>query len=525
MSLMSRLRRRRDDDDDYDDPPPRRGGGGKLATARGGPVTAGGRPQAPQQPAQRQGPHPLVAALAEGGIGPYRAKFEDFLPATEELSTRRHSPFATLTIYVISALVVITVGWMAVSSLDSVATAPGVIRPAGKVKLINHPEGGRVTRLLVSEGSEVKEGDVLLELESDLVEQEVLKNRAQSLALQAEVARLEAETNDRPPSYPPEVMADPAIFNNAMNLWRARQAEIASKRSAADSQIDQARSQVNAYQSQVKALSEQVPLLERRERDLGTLAEQGYYSKIQHLEARRQMIETQGRYAQVQQQFKSAEQSLAEATERRNFIDREWNSANQKRLADSKAERDRSLAALNQQQQIRKNLVVRAPIDGIVNGLKLTGAGQVIRPGDPIVGIVPASDARRIELEARVSNNDIGQVKLGQRVVVKMQTYDWIRYGALEGKVSLISADATTAMDPSAGNSAATNPAAAAAAAQPVFIVMVSLEKDYLGEDPKRNRVLPGMTATGDFHIGERTVLGYFTDRLFRGVRESMHEH
>ena len=487
-------------------------------TGTGNGIRAGGPAMAS---AKRPSAHPLVAALAEGGIAPYRAKFDDFLPQNEELSQRRHSPFASLVIYLIAALVIVIIVWMAVSKLDSVATAPGVIRPAGKVKLVNHPEGGRVTRLLVTDGSEVKEGDVLLELQSELVEQEIVKSRSQYLALTAEVARLEAETSDRPPEFPPEIMADAAIFNNALSLWRARQAEIKSRRSAADSQIDQARSQFNAYETQVKALSEQVPLLERRERDLGTLAEQGYYSKIQHLEARRQLIESRGRYAQLQQQVKQAEQGLAESTERRGIIDREWNSTNYKRLVDAKSERDRAGAAFAQQMQIRKNLVIRAPIDGIVNGLKVTGAGQDIRPGDAVLGIVPAADARRIELEARVSNNDIGMIRVGQRVVVKMQTYDWIRYGSLEGAVTLISADATSAnADPStAGNSAA-----AAAAAQPFFIVLVSLDKDYLGDDAKRARVLPGMTATGDFHVGEGTVLSYFTDRLFRGVNESMRE-
>ena len=151
MSVLSRLtgRKRRNDDD----PPVRdsgRGGAGQLAATRsGGPVVAQG------QPPQRRGTHPLIAAMAEGGIGPYRAKFEEFLPQHEELSQRRHSPFATLIIYMIGGFVVLTVLWMALSSLDSVATAQGVIRPAGKVKLVNHPEGGRVTRLLVTEGSEV----------------------------------------------------------------------------------------------------------------------------------------------------------------------------------------------------------------------------------------------------------------------------------------------------------------------------------------------------------------------------------
>ena len=525
MSMLGRLIGRRERDGYDDDQPATRRGGGQLAAQRGGGEVAAPRGgPAVASPQGRQSAHPLVAALAEGGLAPYRAKFDDFLPQHEELSSRRHSPFATLIIYSITGFVAVILLWMALASLDSVASAPGVIRPAGKVKLVNHTEGGRVTRLLVSEGSEVKEGDIMLELESGLIEQEVVKNRALSLALAAEVARLEAETTNRPPQFPPEVMADSSIFNNAMSLWRARQAEITSRQAAADAQIEQARNQLNAYATQVKALSEQVPLLERRERDLGTLAEQGYYSKIQHLEAKRQFIDARGRYAQVQSQLKQAEQSLAESTQRRQLIDQEWTSTNYKRLADARAELDRASAALAQQQNIRKNLAIRAPIDGTVNGLKVTGAGQSIRPGDPVLGLVPAADARRIEFESRISNNDIGMIKLDQRVIVKVQTYDWIRYGSLEGKVTLISADASTANDPSAASGAMNNPAAAAAAAQPYFVVMVSLDKDYLGDDPKRNRVLPGMTGTADFHIGERTILAYFTDRLVRGARESMQE-
>lgn len=498
------LRRRRDDDDDRPAPPARRAQGGAA-------VATGGRKDA----------HPLVAALADGGLAPWRVRFDDFLPQNEELADRRHSPFATLTIYVICAFVVATVIWMLVSSLDRVALAQGVIRPSGKVKLVNHTEGGRVVRLLVRDGSEVREGDVMLELESELVEQEVAKNRTAWLALSAEVARLEGETENRTPSFTSDVMASADLFTNAMGLWRARQDEIGSRRAAADAQIAQAGIQLAGLRQQFDALTQQLPLLERRARDLNQLADQGFYSKIQALEAQRQWIDAQGRHGQVSQQLKQIEQQLTEATERRAIIDREWNSTNLKRLTDARSERDRAQAALTQQTQIRRNLSVRAPIDGVVIGLKVTGAGQVVRSGEPILGVVLASDVRKVELEARVSNNDIGQISVGQRVVVKLSTYDWIKHGAVEGTVTLISADATTGGDPTSGGSA---PNPAAPALQPYFIVIVSLDRDYVGEDAKRNRIAPGMTATAEFHVGEGTIMGYFTDRLFRGAGESLRE-
>ena len=482
-------------------------------------LTSGGttamRVSAPAKPAENA----LVRGLAEARLpGTPRSKIEDFLPDIEAITERRHSPYVTWTIYAVFGFIVAAVVWMSVSKIDQVATAPGVIRPAGKAKTVSHPEGGRVARIYVKDGDPVREGQELIALDGDQYDQEISKARAVYLALSGEVARLEAETAPQAamPAFPAALSDASAVIADQLNLWRARQSELQARRTAADSVIEQTRSRILGLQGKIKTLEETVAILARREQALRGLVGQQYFPELQYLGVKRDLVVAQGDLASAREDLKSAEQAYNEATERRSIVDREWMSASVRRLGEARAERDRALGTLEQQLTFKRNLVLRAPVDGIVNGLRLTNAGQAVRPGEPVIGVVPAGEARRIEVEIRVTNSDIGLITPGQSCVVRLQTYDWIRYGTLDCKVMYIAADAT-APDP------ALNPQAAATT-QPYFIVLASVDRDYLGEDPQRSRVTPGMTATVDLHIGRRSIMGYFTDRVFSTVGSAMKE-
>lgn len=461
----------------------------------------------------------LARLFAEARLpGTPRSKVEDFLPDIEAITERRHSPYITWTIYAVVGFIAAAILWMSFSKIDQVATAPGVIRPAGKAKVMSHPEGGRVTRIFVKDGDLVREGQELVALDGEQIDQEISKTRAVYLALTGEVARLEAETANQamPPVFPPALAEAAAVIADQLNLWRARQSELLARRTAADSVIEQTRSRILGLQGKIRTLEETTAILARREAALRGLVGQQYFPELQYLGVKRDLVVAQGDLASAREDLKSAEQTFAEATERRSIVDREWMSASLKRLGEARAERDRALGSVEQQLTFKRNLTLRAPIDGIVNGLRLTNPGQAVRPGEPVVGVVPTGEARRIEVEIRVTNSDIGLITSGQACVVKLQTYDWIRYGALDCKVSHIAADAT-APDP------VSNPQAAATT-QPYFIVLATIDRDYLGDDPLRNRVTPGMTATVDLHTGRRSIMGYFTDRVFSTVGGAMKE-
>jgi HlyD family type I secretion membrane fusion protein len=408
-------------------------------------------------------------------------------------------------IYALALTIAAGVGWMSISKVELIATAPGTIRFAAKAIPVSHPEGGRATRVRVKDGAEVKAGDVMIDLRNEAVDQAIVRNRASYFALTAEIASLEGEIVEEQPRWPPEITSQPDRLSTAVALYRAHQSQIATKRAAAEQEIEQARSQIADLTLQVKTLSDQVPLLERRARDLGTLAKQGYYSEAQQVEARKQLVDAQSRFAQSQHDLKQAEQALAEANERQNLMEREWNTGNRKRLAAARLERDGAQLALAQQSQIAQSLVVRAPIAGVVDGLKITNVGDIVLPGVPIAGIIPTADARRIELEVRVSDTDIGRIKPGGPAVVKLPSLDWARYGALPGTVREVA-----------------DKLAEDAASQSYFRVVVALDKDYVGEDSQDHRVVPGMAATVDFPLGQRTLLADLTDRYGHLIRERL---
>lgn len=456
--------------------------------------------------------------LTEGRPAAGPGKSDD-LPPSNALP-RRSSPYSTLMIYAVAIATAAGVGWLSIDKVDMVTTAPGVVRFVAKAVPVSHPEGGRAARVRVKEGAEVKAGDVMIDLENEAVGQAIVRSRASYFALTAEIARLEGEIVEEPPRYPPEIASKPELLSESAALYHAHQAEIASRRAAVEQQIEQARNQVADLTPQVKTLGDQVPLLERRARDLGTLAKQGYYSEAQQAEARQQLVDAQARYAQGQRQLKQAEQALVEANERQSRMEHAWNAANRKRLAEARRERESAQLALARQSQIAGSLVIRAPIDGVVDGLKIASAGEVVPAGEPVAGIIPMADARKIELEAHVSSTDIVRIKPGAHVVVKLQPFDWTLYGALEGTVRQVAEKPPNDVAP-AGPEPVPEAAPATSAARS-FLVMVALDRDYVGESTKDRRVVPGMTATVDFPLGQRSLLADLTDRCVRIVRERL---
>src|SRR4029079_17005782 len=163
----------------------------------------------------------------------------DFLPDVEAITERRHSPFATLMVFLLFSMVGAAVIWMAVSKLDQVAAAPAVIRPTGKAKIVNHPDGGRVVQIYVTEGQDVQRGDVLVRFDGDLIDQEINKLVAQYSAMAGDVARLIAETEATELVFPDDLADQPRLRADEESLYRSRQDQLRNQRLASDSQVAQ----------------------------------------------------------------------------------------------------------------------------------------------------------------------------------------------------------------------------------------------------------------------------------------------
>ncbi len=448
----------------------------------------------------------LVDALADGDFGRTQSKFIDFMPDVEAISRRRHSPFATVLVAFCCLFVLAAVTWMMLFDVEQVVTAQGVARPASKVKLINHPDGGRVVDIPVKDGDTVKAGDVLLRLDGEQVKQEIGKLEAAWYNLAAEVVRLQAEAGGTTPVFDQTFAPRPDIVTGEQRLYEARQIELITHRNQADSAIAQINTKIDSLTARIASAAKSLALLSQQAAGLRKLADEGFYSRLQYQSTQRKVIEESSALDTAKGDLTQAQKELAGAIEKRSAVDGEWRSLVLKRLGDAIAERDRAEGALRQQNALLQNLVIRSPIAGIVQGLRFNTVGQAMKSGEVVMNIVPIDD--NLLIETKVTNDDIGYVRVGQPATVKIQTYDWARYGTLKGVVEQISADATS--DERSG--------------APYFTVWIRTEENHLTRAGIQYPILPGMTGTADLRIGERSIMSYFMDRLTRSLDSSFKE-
>lgn len=437
-----------------------------------------------------------------------RQRYADFLPESQAVAERTHSPMARRLTYILALLVAVLVAYISIAEVEQVATAQGVVRPDGRVKVVNHPEGGRVAAIHVREGDQVEEGQVLVELDPALMTDEVGKRRAEWIGAELQVVRLLAEAEGAVPRFPIDLAAErPDLAAAETALFAARSEALASRRSQADEIVRQRRQDVAALEGRLQQQASGLEILRAQVESLRKLKDQGYFPELRFLSVLRELNDAEGLYAETRTQLEAARAALVEAESRRASVDRDWQAQVQEELAAALARRDHAKSSLSQSDTALRNLAVTAPAAGVVQELQVNNLGQAVAPNQEMMKIVPIGDT--LVVEARVSNADIGSVDLGQPARVKITTYNYIRYGVLEGEVAQISPDAVR--DERTGVL--------------TFGVWIRTDRNYMGEQPGQYPVIPGMTAEVDLVIGKRTILSYLTDRLRQTASEAFGEN
>lgn len=428
-----------------------------------------------------------------------RKRFLDFLPETQSIVERPHSPFVRTIMFVLIGLVASLITYISLAEVDQVATASGVVRPDGRVKVVNHPEGGRVTAIMVRDGDQVKQGDVLLALDPNIMNEEVGKRRDQFIAVSMDVERLRAEAENRSPSFKPELMAErPDLAAAQMNLYQARTAAIASRKASAEQVVSQRSFTVKTLESRLKKARRSYELMDEQVTKLSTLRDKGHFPELQFIGAQRQLNDAEGEWLETQSQLEESRSALAEAKQTLQSIQSDNDSQVKQELSQALIRYDQLQSELDQSNLALGNLVITAPSDGIVQELAVNNIGQSVASNQELMRLVPTSDS--LIIEAKLSNDDISYVSVGQEARIKVATYNYIRYGTLDGKVARISPDAVE--DEKTGKM--------------LFNVWVRTTNNYMGVVPDQYPVSPGMTATVDLVTGKRTILSFLTDKLRR---------
>jgi adhesin transport system membrane fusion protein len=403
-------------------------------------------------------------------------------------------------------MIAVAIGWSSVAELDEVAVSTGEVVPLGRIKVVQHLEGGIIKEIYVREGDTVKENQplMLLDLASAGTNREELRARLDGLLLMA--ARLEAEAGGKAPEFPADLAArQPAVVAAQRQTHDARKRELDSTINVMREQVRQKELEVRELDSKRKASGRNLELAKQRLKMSSSLLGSGLTARVEHLKLEAEVESLEGDVQTLTSSIPRAQAALSESQQRQREIEVKFRREAQDELSKTELEmsRVRELLAKATEQGVRSE--VRSPNDGIVKNMKFNTLGGVIRPGDPIMEIVPTGD--NLVVESKLNPTDRGYVESGQRALIKVSTYDYARYGGLEGEVILVAPDSTTDQQ---GNV--------------YFRVVVHPDKTYLGRRPGELPITPGMQATVDIHTGTKSVMEYMVKPVLKLRHEAFRE-
>jgi multidrug efflux pump subunit AcrA (membrane-fusion protein) len=343
--------------------------------------------------------------------------------------------------------------WALFANLDVVSTAPGQVMPIQAVKVIQHVDGGRIASIDVVDGQEVKEGQVLMRLNDTEAGAEYQTLSAKYWGLFSRVERLRALLGDRK-----------ADFSSVPEQYKQLVIE-------QEFTLKTSKEQISQLEAEIKILGEVSSIR-------GDLAKEKLATRVQALDAQRNLGQAKAELLRYR---------------RTNMDDLNTSSGD--------------LAQVEEQMAKLKDRLERvdivSPVDGVVQDLKFRTVGGVIPPGAVLMNVVPVDG--KMHAEVRVQPTDIGFVKKGESARLKLGTYDFMRYGTVEGTVTMVSSYST--LDERSN---------------PYFKVIVSIPQNYVGDVKKT--IEPGMTVQADIITDRQSVLRYLLRPIYIAFSQGLRE-
>lgn len=442
----------------------------------------------------------------------------EFAPALLRLQQRPPSPLGRGVLYTVLALLGASLAWAALGRLDIVAVADGKLVPASYLKIVQPADSGLVKEILVAEGEHVRTGQVLARMDAVLSQADgkalETEYHTKRLALRRVDAQLAGGVLNRESDDPPLLFAQ-VEAQRAANVG-AYQSALAQERAA----LDKVRHDLRAAEEVKAKLLAVLPHYREQERAFGQLAKDGFAGKLLATDKTRERIEREQDLQVQEAAIRSARASIAQSEQRLEQIAADYRRALQTERVETAAQAERLAQELAKQQHRAGLLELRAPQDGVVKDLATHTPGTVVAPGTILMTLVPANEA--LHAEVWVSNADVGFVRPGHEVKLKLAAYQFQKYGMLEGEIVQVSADATEAPNPNtrsgalAGRDRAAGPLA--------FRALVRLKSQHLEADKARYALAAGMQVMAEIHLGERSVLEYLLSPVTKVAHEAGRE-
>jgi hemolysin D len=450
-----------------------------------------------------------------------------FLPAALEIAETPPSPVGRAIAATIVAIFCVALLWASLGKVDIVTTSTGKIVPGGRTKLIQPFETGVVRAIHVRDGQTVKAGDVLIELDPTMTSADEERQKSDLAGAQLDVARLQAELAEDPlAAFHPPQGASPAQIEMHRQFLISERAEQDAKLSEIGRQQSEKEAERATTSANVAKIQATIPVLQERVDIHKSLLDKGLASRVVYLTELQDLVGLQQDIVVQQSRLRESDAAIAMLKGTREKTVVEY----QRAVYDALSKAQQKAAGLAQDvikaEQRTKLQRLTAPVDGVVQQLAVHTVGGVVTPAQALAVVVPTEAP--LEIEAMVSNRDIGFVHSGQKAEIKVDTFNFTRYGLLHGKVLGVSSDAIT-RDTRQNAPNDRTAGAATSTSEPKgqeleYAARVSLDRTEMQVDEKLVKLGPGMAVTVEIKTGSRRIISYLLSPLAKYRREALRE-
>ncbi|MFV0243483.1 MAG: HlyD family type I secretion periplasmic adaptor subunit [Qingshengfaniella sp.] len=430
------------------------------------------------------------------------------LDALERELNGRMPVRASLLLLAICALLGTVIAWAILTWVDDVTRAPGKVVPAADIQQVQATQDGVIRAVLVEEGQVVAADTPLVELDALVQTSQFDRERLRALALQARITRLSAEIDETALTFAPALEQEaPGILSSERALFAGRAAELAAQIAVLEQRRAQRLQERAEAENELTTTARMQTILAEERAMMMPLIERGVEPQTTLLRLRREEENLTGRSEAAQTALDRSAAALAEVDHTIRVTRDGFLADALRELADATAELAALQPTLPALEGLAARAVLRAPVHGVINSINRRTIGGAVRPGEDLVEIVPLDDALRIE--AYVRPQDIAFLRPDQPVRVKLTAYDFTRYGALDGTIVRIGANAVRRSERDEGE---------------VFVVVVQTEGALHDADGEQVQIIPGMTAEIDILAGQRRVIDYLLQPIQRVAARAFRE-
>ena len=440
--------------------------------------------------------------------GEEKEKETEFLPAILEVTETPPSPTGRLVMWSILALLVVGLLWSVLGHINEVAVAAGKVIPSGQAKTIQVKNKGIIKEILVEEGQEVKEGDVLVRLDPTSTGADVDSLRKRAAYYRLDIERLEAELEGK--AFTPAADPDLEAHDRAaeLALYQSRTNDYRTQLRAAQDVVAQKRSALASAQAQHEKYADGLIIARDMEERLQGLVEQNAVSEFQLLEKRSQRIEYEKNAQATLDSINTTMAEIAEAEQKLANVDATYHKDIMTSLVEARKEYYSVQESIKKAEEDARMATIVAPCDGRVYNLAVHTVGGIVTDAQPLMMVVP--DDVSLEFEVYADNKDIGFIKIGQSAEVKVETFNFQKFGIVEAEVKEISADSIDDnKDPEHNKK---------------FRLTLQPTRDDIDVFGQKAELTPGMNVSAEIKIKEKRIIDFFLDPFRRYTSEALRE-